>query len=206
MSKVVFDIDGVVIDILSMILDMYNESFDKEYRCKDIQEWNLSDLPLSKEEITDLFYEPYMIPEDKLKYYAGGADLLKKHQKDEVFFITGRDKEYNYYTRRAIDFVLKDNSLKLDYSLYNSKTKYDDFEDIYRVCETYYEDSPYIFKKLYQVNKKGFLVAHNYNKDLWDEFPIISVCNERQSCFNRIYNKEDYICQSRPMREHLDGR
>jgi len=204
MNKVVFDIDGVIIDILSMLLDIYNKATGEDYKCRDIQEWDLSDLSLPKEEITSLFYEVYKVPEDKLKYYPGGADLLKKHRNDDICFITGRDEEYNNYTRRAIDFVLNDNSLKLDYSLYNSKTKYDDFEDIYRECNTYYEDSPHIFKKLYQINKKGLLVAHNYNKELWDEFPIISVCNDQQSCLNSI--REDYICQNSLMRRHQDER
>jgi len=204
MAKVVFDIDGVIIDLLSMILDIYNSVFNKEYKCKDIHEWNLSDLSLSKDEILDLFYEVYTISEDKLKYYCGGADLLKKHHKDDVFFITGRDKEYNNYTRRAIDFVLKDNLLQIDYLLYNSKTKYDDFEDIYRDCKTYYEDSPDIFKKLYKINKKGFLVAHNYNRNLWGKFPTISVCKDRKSCFNHV--KEDYICPSSQMRGRLDEK
>ncbi|BDC35513.1 MAG: hypothetical protein EF806_00430 [Candidatus Methanoliparum thermophilum] len=204
MDKVVFDIDGVVIDILSMILDIYNERFNENYKCKDIKEWDLSDLSRSKEEISDLFYDAYKTSEDKLKYYTGGVDLLKKHQKDDIFFITARDKEYNYYTRRSIDFVLKDNSLKIDYSLCNSKTKYDDFEDIYRECITYYEDSPYIFKRLYKINKKGFLVRHNYNKHLWSEFPTIDVCNEEDSCFN--HSKEGYICTSNQMKGYLDGR
>jgi hypothetical protein len=175
MCEVIFDIDGVVIDILTMILDIYNGRYKEDYKSSQINNWDLSDLSLEKEDIFELFHEIYLIPEENIQYYPMGIDLIKKYEDKDIAFITGRDKQYNFYTKRSLDHIFEENDLDISYAIYNSKTKYDDFEGLYRDCLIYYEDSPKIFPMLYDINKNGFLVAHNYNRELWGKFPTVNV-------------------------------
>jgi phosphoglycolate phosphatase-like HAD superfamily hydrolase len=180
MRKVIFDIDGVIIDLLNMVLELYNGKFNDNYKCYQVNDWDFSDFPLENDAVFKLFCEAYSLPEEEVRYYPMGVDLLKKYKDEEIIFITGREKQYNNYTKRSLNHIFEENDLDILYTIYNSKTKYDEFEELYRDCLTYYEDSPKIFPRLYNINKNGFLVTHNYNRELWNKFPTVDICQREE--------------------------
>jgi hypothetical protein len=65
-----------------------------------------------------LFHEVYLIPEENIQYYPRGIDLIKKYEDKDIAFITGRDREYNFYTKRSLDHVFEENGLDISYTIY----------------------------------------------------------------------------------------
>jgi hypothetical protein len=160
MPLIVCDIDGVIINQIAMMRDITKDySFDPDI-------WELP------KPYNSLVYVSELMPPSKTFYYPKMVSILDDYFTDgyNVFFITSRPKILNFFTMRSLKYIFP----QRDFTLINSKVKYDGCSKYYRDAETFFEDSPLLFPKLFKLNNNGVLVKHKYNRKLWGKYPSIN--------------------------------
>lgn len=160
MPLIACDIDGVIIDQIATM-----RSIIKDYTF-DPDTWKL------QPPYNSLIYLSELMPPSKTIYYPKMISILNDYFDDgyDVVFITSRPKIFNFFTTRALKYIFP----QREFTLINSKIKYDGCSKYYIDAETFFEDSPLLFPKLFELNNNGLLVKHKYNKDLWDKYPSIN--------------------------------
>jgi hypothetical protein len=89
--KIAFDIDGVVLRSIDVILDHINLSTGRNIRIEDLATWELEPLGLDMPTLSAAVEHMYAMP--KIANYSGAAETLAYiHEKtgEPLLFITGR--------------------------------------------------------------------------------------------------------------------
>lgn len=89
--KIAFDIDGVVLRSIEVILTHINQATGKQLETKDLLTWDLEPLGLSVDTLRDSVN--YMYSKDYIEPYAGAETVLweiYERTKEPLLFITGR--------------------------------------------------------------------------------------------------------------------
>ena len=157
MKSVVCDIDGVIINQVATM-----KSITKDYSFNPTT-WEFPQPYLF------LIYVTEIMPPNKIFYYPKMINLINKYFESgyDVFFITSRPKILNLFTLRTLRYVFPNKEIHI----INSKEKYDGCAKYYKNADIFFEDSPLLFPKLYEINERGVLISHPYNKDLQKIYP-----------------------------------
>lgn len=89
--KIAFDIDGVVLRSIDVILDHINTSTGRNIRIEDLATWELEPLGLDMPTLSAAVEHMYAMP--KIANYSGAAETLSYiHERtgEPLLFITGR--------------------------------------------------------------------------------------------------------------------
>jgi hypothetical protein len=89
--KIAFDIDGVVLKSIDVILDHINQTTGRTLRVEELAAWDLEPLGLDLSTLRDAVEHMYAMP--KIDNYAGAAEALSTIYRltgEPLLFITGR--------------------------------------------------------------------------------------------------------------------
>ena len=89
--KIAFDIDGVVLKSIDVILERVNEITGRNIKPDDLHGWDLEPLGLDTETLRQAVYYMYALP--MVEAYSGAVKVLSRiyrEKKAPLLFITGR--------------------------------------------------------------------------------------------------------------------
>jgi hypothetical protein len=89
--RIAFDIDGVVLKSIDVILSHINETTGRNIRPDDLAGWELEPLGLNPETLRDAV--SYMYSQPKIEHYSDAPKVLNRiyrQTKSPLLFITGR--------------------------------------------------------------------------------------------------------------------
>ena len=103
--KIAVDIDGVILDMVLRVCEIFNKRFNKNYSKDDVKKWEFfKDWNVSEEEIFSIFYRAYeesmtlpLIDED-------APEILKKlNDQNHVDLVTARNIKYEIHLIERLD-------------------------------------------------------------------------------------------------------
>ncbi len=89
--KIAFDIDGVVLKSIDVILDRINQTTGRSLRVEELASWDLEPLGLDLPTLKEAVEHMYALP--KIDNYTGAAEALSsiyRRTGEPLLFITGR--------------------------------------------------------------------------------------------------------------------
>lgn len=89
--KIAFDVDGVVLRSIDVILDRINHTTGRNLRVEELASWDLEPLGLDLPTLREAVEHMYAMP--KIDYYTGAAEALSciyRMTGEPLLFITGR--------------------------------------------------------------------------------------------------------------------
>lgn len=89
--KIAFDVDGVVLNSIDVILEYINKVMGKRLAQSDLVSWELEDLGIDFKTLWDAV--DYMYSQPLIEPYDGAVEFLAglfRHTREPLLFITGR--------------------------------------------------------------------------------------------------------------------
>ena len=97
--RIAVDIDGVILDMVIKICEIFNEQFDTDYTKEDVKRWEFyKDWNVSEEIIFNIFYKAYEESMTLPLIVADALQILKKlNNHHHVDLVTARNSKFEIH-------------------------------------------------------------------------------------------------------------
>lgn len=174
--RISVDIDGVLLDLVGQVCNIYNNNYNAHYSNKDVVQWEFfRDWNLSEEQIYDIFTLAYQnsayisLVDNEIPYI-----LKELNGKYHVDLVTARDKRYEIQLLNRLSTLNIKKGIQYE-NLIHVKTK------PYNVklglnYDIYIDDNPYLTHYLEDhENKTLLLYDQPWNRDTIENIKYIRV-------------------------------
>jgi len=179
--KIAVDIDGVILDMVIKVCEIFNEQFGTDYTKDDVKKWEFyKDWNVSEEIIFNIFYKAYeesmtlpLIDEDALPI------LKKLNNQHHVDLVTARNSKYETHLferlnslgiNKGVHYV---NLIHVEPKPYDVKIQMD--------YDILIDDNPNLVKSIENFpNKRILLYDQPWNRQIGDIKNITRVYNWKQ--------------------------
>lgn len=174
--RISVDIDGVLLDLVGQVCNIYNNNYNAHYSNKDVVQWEFfRDWNLSEEKIYDIFTLAYQnsayisLVDIKTPYI-----LKELNGKYHVDLVTARDKKYENQLFKRLNTLNIKKGIQYE-NLIHVKTKPYDVK-LGLNYDIYIDDNPYLTQhlELYE-NKTLLLYDQPWNRDVIKKINYIRV-------------------------------
>jgi uncharacterized HAD superfamily protein len=176
--KIAIDIDGVLLNIMSTFLKIFNNRYCTSYKIEDVTNWEFfKDWNISEEEAFDIFYNIYQNTMDVPFIDEMAPEYLGKlHLAHEVYILSTRDPLYRSQVEKKLEFhKIKQNIQYIDLILIHNKP-YDSKSS--QEFDVFVDDNPHLAEAILKKKDKYLLLYDQpWNKSFLCKNNIIRVYN-----------------------------
>lgn len=183
--KIAVDVDGVLLDIITPYINIYNQKFKSNFKKEDVQRWDFYiDWNLSEEEAFEIFYKIYNNAVSvSLIDNEAPVFLQKLNQDHQIDILSARTFKFKSQLREKLDtFNIKkglhyQKLILVEAKPYDIKLQYN--------YDIYIDDNPHLVEKVKNKKKATLLLFDQpWNNDCICKDNVIRV-----KTWKEIYNK-----------------